>query len=375
MIRPSESGRLQPNSKESEVAAAPDAVATAVEAAALPVPPLLVLEPLTAVLDAHGLGSGPLAATEIGGGHSNATFLLTRGAESWVLRRPPRPPYPPSTHDVLREYTVLRSCAGAVRVPTPILAVADAGVIGAPFYLMSYVPGEVITNVAPAGLDSPRRRARVTAELVESLAEIHALDWRAAGLGEINREGDYLGRQLRRFSGLWEQYRERPIPAIEEAYARLVERRPESGERTLVHGDYRLGNTIFATTGEPRLRAVVDWEMASIGDPLADLGYLTSTWAEPGDHEGILLDLGAVTSLPGFGSRADLVAAYEARSGRVAESLPWYEALASWKGAVLLEGSYQRSRRGIGASAFFDRLERGVPELAGRAVEALERLA
>jgi aminoglycoside phosphotransferase (APT) family kinase protein len=352
----------------------PNAVATASEAAALEVPPLLILESLAAVLDANGLGSGPLEATEIGGGHSNVTFLLRRGEERWVLRRPPLPPYPPSTHDVLREFAILRSCTGAVRVPEPLLSVADAGVIGAPFYLMSYVPGTVITTEVPPGLESTERRRTVTDGLVEGLASIHALDWRAAGLADLHRGDDYVGRQLRRFSGLWEQYRRRPIPAIDEAGARLEELRPPATEQTLVHGDYRLGNTIFSTGPSPRLEAIVDWEMASIGDPLADLGYLTSTWAEPDDREGALLDLGVVTSLPGFGSRADLVVAYESHSGRTAESLPWYEALASWKSAVLLEGSYQRSRGGMASGTFFDGLEAGVPGLAERAVAALDRL-
>lgn len=352
----------------------PIAVATTLEASALEVPPLLILEPLAAVLDAHGLGAGRLEASEIGGGHSNATFLITRGEDRWVLRRPPLPPYPPSTHNVLREYAVLASCAASVRVPKPILAVADVSVIGAPFYLMSYVPGEVITNELPVGLESPWQRALVTEQLVESLAEIHALDWRATRLAEIDRGGDYLGRQLRRFAGLWERYQRRPIPAIDKAWARLVELQPSSTERSLVHGDYRLGNTIFSTAAAPRLQAVVDWEMASIGDPIADLGYLTSTWAEPGDREGVLLELGTVTSLPGFGSRADLVTAYESRSGRAAERLPWYEALACWKSAVLLEGSYQRSREGIGSGTFFAGLEHGVPDLAERALAALDRL-
>jgi aminoglycoside phosphotransferase (APT) family kinase protein len=352
----------------------PDVVAAASESATPDKPPLILLEPLAAFLDEHGMGSGPLEALEIGGGHSNATFLLVRGDDRWVLRRPPLPPYPPSTHDVLREYNFLRSCSGAVRVPTPLLSVADTSLIGAPFYLMSFVPGEVITVELPPGLESPQKRRRVSEELIEGLAEIHALDWRTAGLAEMHRGDDYLGRQLRRFSGLWEEYRRRPIPAIDEATARLQELRPTTAEQALVHGDYRLGNTIFEVEGTPRLRAVVDWEMASIGDPLADLGYLTATWAEPEDREGTLLDLGVATAEPGFGSRADLVAAYEARSGRVAESLPWYEALSSWKSAILLEGSYQRSRDGLAKGAFFEGLEQGVPGLAARAVAALDRL-
>lgn len=350
------------------------AVATAAEAEALSAPPLLILEPLAAVLDAHGLGNGPIEATPIGEGHSNATFLLRRGDDSWVLRRPPRPPYPPSTHDVLREYRVLAACGSGVRVPTPLLAVDDPGVIGAPFYVMSYVPGEVLTDELPLGLEPMRQRARVGQQLVEALVEIHALDWRRAGLGDLDRGGDYLRRQLRRFADLWRRYRWRAIDEIDEAHARLSELCPASGERALVHGDFRLGNVIFSTEEPARLRAVVDWEMAAIGDPLADLGYLTANWAEPGDHEGVLLELGAVTSAPGFATRAELVAAYESLSGRSAELLPWYEALACWKLAVLLEGSYRRSLNGVISGPFFDKLEWGVPDLARRSLAALDRL-
>jgi aminoglycoside phosphotransferase (APT) family kinase protein len=351
-------------------------VRTWAEAEGLSLPPLLVLDPLVTLLDELGMGAGELTATSLGDGHSNATFLLSRGDERWVLRRPPRPPYPPSAHDVLREYRIIEACAaGGVRVPPPLVAVADEAYVGAPFYLMGYVPGEVTTDVLPAGLEPVAQRQAVGRELLEALASIHALDWRRRGLADLDRGGDYLRRQLRRFGGLWEGYRRRQLPAIEAAHRRLLASCPEpSPQRTLVHGDFRLGNVIISTEVPARLGAVVDWEMAAIGDPLADLGYLVAAWAEPGDATGTLLDMGSVTALPGFPGRAELIAIYEELTGRPVRALPWYEALASWKTAVLLEGSYVRWLDGVATDPFFASLETGVPELAERANAALDRL-
>jgi len=351
-------------------------VATRQEAKAQPLAPLIVLEPLREFLDRHGLGEGPLSVTRVGYGQYNATFLLRRGGDRWILRRPPRPPFPPSTHDVIREFQAIEGAGGAgARVPEAICAEPNAAILGAPFYLMSFVDGEVITDSLPSALAPPSQRAVIGVELVAALSEIHAIDWRRSPLQALHRQGDYLGRQLRRFAGLWKHYERRSIAAVDEAERALEELRPSQSEETLVHGDFRLGNTIFSTERPSRLRAVIDWEMASIGDPLADLGYLTSTWSEPEDSEGVLLELGAVTSLEGFDSRAELVDAYERYSGRDTSKLPWYEALACWKSAVLLEGMYGRAVDGLGERTRFSRkLEWGVPDLAQRAVAALERV-
>jgi aminoglycoside phosphotransferase (APT) family kinase protein len=333
-------------------------VDTPEEAAALALPPLLVRRPLEAFLDARGLGTGPLDAEPIGEGHSNVTYLV-RG--EFVLRRPPRPPLPPSAHDVLREAFLLRAVQDtAVRVPRVLATCDEESVIGAPFYVMERVAGDVPTTRLPEGGDA----ARIGAELVDALVEVHAADWRACGLEGYGKPTGYLERQLRRFSGLWEHNRTRELPLMERVTQWLGVHRPESVPATIVHGDYRLGNTMFAGS---RLVAIFDWELATIGDPLADVGYLIATWAQRDDPEGSIVGLSPVTREPGFPTREELVARYEERSGRSMSDLRWYTTLALWKSAVFLEGSYKRRLAGTTDDPFFDKLERGVPELAERA--------
>jgi aminoglycoside phosphotransferase (APT) family kinase protein len=341
-------------------------VDTPEEAAALELPPLLVRRPLERFLDARGLGTGRLEAEPLGEGHSNVTYLIRRAGGEWVLRRPPRPPLPPSAHDVLREARLLTAVQdAAVRTPRVIATSGDESVIGAPFYVMERVSGDVLTSELPAALDDERSRARIGAELVDALTELHAVDWRACGLEGYGKPTGYLDRQLRRFGGLWEHNRTRDLPVLDRVTAWLAEHRPESPEATIVHGDYRLGNTMFAP--DARLVAIFDWELATIGDPLADVGYLVATWAQPGDDEDALFGLGAVTRLPGFPTREELIARYERRSGRSMSDVRWYTTLALWKSAVFLEGSYKRRLAGTTEDAFFDRLERGVPAIAERA--------
>jgi aminoglycoside phosphotransferase (APT) family kinase protein len=328
------------------------------EAAALALPPLLVRRPLEAFLDAHGLGSGPLDAEPIGEGHSNVTYLVRR---ELVLRRPPRPPLPPSAHDVLREALLLRAVQDtAVRVPRVLATCEDESVIGAPFYVMERVDGDVLTTRLPEGADG----SRIGGELVDALVEVHAADWRACGLEGYGRPTGYLERQLRRFGGLWEHNRTRALPQLDRVTEWLAAHRPESGPATIVHGDYRLGNTMFAGN---RLVAIFDWELATIGDPLADVGYLVATWAQRGDPEGSIVGLSPVTREPGFPTRDELIARYEERSGRSMSDLRWYVTLALWKSAIFLEGSYKRRLAGTTDDPFFDKLEHGVPELAERA--------
>jgi aminoglycoside phosphotransferase (APT) family kinase protein len=343
-------------------------VDTPEEAAALALPPLLVRRPLEAYLDAHGLGEGPVEAEPVGEGHSNVTYLVRRGDQEWVLRRPPRPPLPPSAHDVLREHRLLHALRNAaVRTPRPMLACDDPAVIGAPFYLMEKVEGHVLTTEIPAALDTPEQRRRIGEELVDALVEVHAAPWRELGLEGYGRPTGYLERQLRRFSGLWEHNRTRELPVLDRVTEWLRAHVPESPPATIVHGDYRLGNTMVAPAPPARVVAIFDWELATIGDPLADLGYLTATYAEPGDDAGAMFALSAVTTRPGFPTRAELVARYEERSGRAMGALPWYQALALWKSAVFLEGSYRRLLAGTTDDPFFRTLEHGVPELAERA--------
>jgi aminoglycoside phosphotransferase (APT) family kinase protein len=344
-----------------------DVVATAVEAEELELPPLIIIDSLREYLARELPGDdAPLEFERIGEGHSNITYLVTRGADRFVLRRPPRPPLPPSAHDVLREAQLLQAVRdAAVRTPVVVATCEDEDVIGAPFYVMERVEGDVLTTAVPSALDGPGERRRISEELVDALAEIHAVDWRACGLEGYGKPTGYLDRQLRRFSGLWEHNRTRELPAMERLEAWLVEHRPESPEATIVHGDYRLGNVMFAPSSPPRVVAIFDWELATIGDPLADVGYLVATWAEPGDDDTGLF--GGVTREGGFLGREELIARYESASGRSMSDVPWYATLALWKAAVFLEGSYKRRLAGTTEDAFFDMLETGVPLLAERA--------
>ena len=325
--------------------------------------PLIVIDPLLAFLDAHDLGAGEAEFTPIGDGRSNVTYLVTRGDLRVVLRRPPRPPLPPSAHDVIREARVLSAVEGGVPVPN-VLAICETDtVIGAPFYIMEMVDGHVITDSVPGGVD-PRR---VSESLIDVLVDIHRLDWVAAGLEAIGRPDGYLERQLRRFAGLWEHNKTRELPAAESVGRWLAANMPPSPDATLVHGDYRLGNAIV---DDRKVVAILDWEMATIGDPLADLGYLCALWSDRGDAEPGMFEPSPVTRQEGFPTRAELIARYEERSGRSAGAIRFYETLALWKAMVFMEGNYKRAREGASDDAFLASFGDGVIQLAERA-EAL----
>jgi aminoglycoside phosphotransferase (APT) family kinase protein len=348
-----------------------DIVANAAEGQANPRPPLLVLDPLEEFLDSRGLGEGPIEASPIGEGHSNVTYLIERDGSEFVLRRPPRPPLPPSAHDVLREARLLRALADTpARVPAVLAVCDDPATIGAPFYVMEFVPGEVIVASLPATLDTLAQRRRIGEQLIDALVEIHAVDWRVAGLEDFGKPTGYLERQLRRFGGLWELNKTREIPAVEAVGGWLAEHLPESGPATIVHGDFRLGNTIFANEPPAELRAVLDWEMATIGDPLADIGYLCMMWSEAADPPSNLREhLGAVTRAAGFPTRAELIARYEERSGRSMRDARWYTTLALWKSIVFMEGNYKRALAGTTDDPYLRQFGDGVLELARQAQE------
>ena len=351
-----------------------DIVQTAAEAEGNSRPPLLVLEPLRAFLDEHGLGEGEIRATPIGEGHSNVTYLLERDGSEMVLRRPPRPPLPPSAHDVLREARLLRALRDTpARVPRVLAVCEQEDTIGMPFYVMERVEGEVIVSSVPPELDEPAQRALIGEQLIDALVEIHAVDWRAVGLEGFGKPTGYLARQLRRFGGLWELNKTREIPAVERVGSWLAEHLPERdppAPATIVHGDFRLGNTIFAPGAPARLSAVLDWEMATIGDPLADVGYLCMMWSEAGDpQEGLRAALGNVTRAEGFPTRAQLIGMYEERSGRPVGDVRWYVTLALWKSVVFMEGNYKRAMAGTTDDPYLHQFGDGVLELAARAQE------
>ncbi len=336
------------------------------EAAANSREPLLVLEPLTRFLATHHLDAPlDLAASPIGEGHSNVTFVLSTGV---ILRRPPRGPLPPTAHDVLREARLLRALeATPVRVPKVLAVCEDPEVIGAPFYVMERIEGEVITDALPPSLDNPAQRARIADQLIDALVELHAVDWQAAGLEGFGKPSGYLERQLRRFGGLWEHNKTRELPEVEAVGRWLADTIPQSPPATVVHGDYRLGNTMFAASAPARLVAIFDWEMATIGDPLADLGYMVMHWTQPGDPPS-KFNLHTVTRLEGFPRRADLVERYEERSGRSMGALNWYVTLALWKAVVFMEGNYKRALAGSTDDPYLKSFGDGVVEIAQRAL-------
>jgi aminoglycoside phosphotransferase (APT) family kinase protein len=354
------------------VIAPDDIVQTHTEGAANEREPLVVLEPLVAFLDDRGLGGGDLDVEPLGEGHSNVTFAVRRDGLDAVLRRPPRGPLPPSAHDVLREARVLAALAGRARVPKVLAVGDDPAVIGAPFYVMERMEGDVVTRTVPPALDAPEQRRRMGEELVDALVEVHDVDWRAAGLEGFGKPTGYLERQLRRFLGLWEHNRTREIPAVESVGDWLKTNLPESGPATVVHGDYRLGNTMMAPDPPARLVAIFDWEMATIGDPLADVGYLCTLWVDRRDPRGNMFELSSVTREEGFPLREELVARYEERSGRSMTDIRWYRTLALWKSIVFMEGNYKRAMAGSTDDPYLKGFGDGVIELARRA-EALAR--
>jgi aminoglycoside phosphotransferase (APT) family kinase protein len=355
-----------------------DIVVTNADAHGLSKPPLLVLDRVRAFLDEHGLGSGELRARRIGeGGGSNFTFLLERSAGRYVLRRPPRPPLPPSAHDVVREARLqlgLRE-AGFTRLPTIVAVCEDESLLSVPFYVMEELEGVVPTEELPPGLESEPSRRALGDDLLDALVEIHAADVTTPGLASFARPGSYNERQVRRFAQLWEINKTRDLPAVDDVGIRLAATVPEPLPSTVVHGDFRLGNTMVDPGAPTRIAAVLDWEMGAIGDPRADVGYLLATYSEPGGPPNPL-GTSPVTALPGFPSRLDLVERYATRSGRDVEPLAWFEALALWKAAVFCEAIYGRYVRGeLGAEdTRAARFEQGVPYLADAAAEVVARV-
>jgi aminoglycoside phosphotransferase (APT) family kinase protein len=331
-----------------------------------------LLDRVRAFLDGHGLGAGEVRARRIGeGGGSNFSFLLERDeGPRLVLRRPPRPPLPPSAHDVVRESRLQLALAPlGIRVPAIRAVCEDESLLGVPFYVADFVEGDVVTTELPPPLDrDPAARRRLAEDLVDTLAEIHAADVSTPALASFARPGSYAERQVRRFTQLWELNRTRDVPDVVAVGRWLAGHLPPPLQPTVVHGDYRLGNMVVRHDRPDRIAVVLDWEMGAIGDPRADVGYLVATYSEPGG-ESNPLGTSPVTAAAGFLSRVQLVERYAARSGRDVDRLPWFEALALWKAAVFCEAIYGRYIRGelTGHDDRARRFETGVPELAATA--------
>ena len=341
-----------------------EAVATSTDAAGHERPPLLVVDAVEEYLRGLGFGDGALAWARIGEGHSNVTYAVSYGGRDLVLRRGPRPPHPPSTHDMAREARVQRVLAAAgVPVPVIVAECDDPAVLGVPFYVMERVDGEVITDAVPPPLDDADGRRGIGFAAVDALADLHAVPVDAGEVAALGRPDGYLARQVGRFAALWDVNSRRSFPAVAELAAWLAERMPETRRTAVVHGDFRIGNLMYAPGAPARVAAILDWEMATLGDPLADLGYFTATYARPGSAP-TPLELTPVTRLDGFPETAELVARYAARHPLDLSMLPWYEALAFFKAAVFCEALYTRWLDGQRpGDTFGPTLEDGVPRL------------
>lgn len=304
--------------------------------------PGINMAPVTAWLEHHVPGArGPFAFQTIAGGHSNLTFLVT-GADGkrLVLRRPPLGHVLASAHDMGREHRLMSALQGsAVPVPTTLGFCNDASVNDAPFYVMGFVDGHVIrdADTAAAAL-TPIARRRASESLVDTLAALHAVDIEAVGLADLSRHEGYLARQLKRWYGQWQSQRTRDLPTVDEVHDELLRRIPEQGPATLVHGDYRLDNCMVNDDGD--VVAVLDWEICTLGDPLADLGLLMVYWNGP--HDDPSAWTGSATTVEGFYDRHELAQRYGEVSGRDLSHLDVYVAFAFWKLACILEGVYAR---------------------------------
>ena len=312
--------------------------------------------------------AGPLRFTLISGGRSNLTYLVESAASEvsrWVLRRPPLGHVLPTAHDMAREYRVLAALRdSAVPVARPLALCEDASVNGSPFYVMEYAPGVVLSDALPPGFaESAAERHRIGAALVETLVALHAVDVQRVGLAELGRPDGYLERQVHRWAQQWERSKTGPLPAIETLARRLARALPISPPPTLVHGDYRLGNLALDPRDPGRVVAVYDWEMATLGDPLADLGYTLVYWAEAGERIGAPLS-SSLTAQPGFATRAELVEAYARATGRDCSAVDFYRVLALYKLAVISEGIYARHRMGKTYGEGFAGMQRTADTLA-----------
>ncbi|MEY2580969.1 MAG: hypothetical protein QOE09_818 [Ilumatobacteraceae bacterium] len=332
---------------------------------------------VTEWLEANVAGArGPFSFDVIAGGHSNLTYrVVGENDAAYVLRRPPLGHRLASAHDMGREHRIIAALQGSAVPVAPALGLCtDDTVNDSPFYVMGFVDGHVVRDREGAeSVLTLSARRRASESLVDTMAAIHAVDLDATGLTDLGRHEGYIARQLKRWYGQWNDQKTRDIPAIDDAHDALVQRIPEQGPATLVHGDYRLDNCIVGDDGS--IVAVLDWEICTLGDPLADLGLLQVYWTGPGDEASAWG--GSTTTADGFLDRADLTARYAQVSGRDLSELPFYVSFAYWKLACILQGVYYRYVGGALGSR--DPAELGpfivqIDSAAARAAECLEAL-
>jgi aminoglycoside phosphotransferase (APT) family kinase protein len=317
----------------------------------------------------------PLTFARISGGRSNLTYAVADAAgRRWALRRPPLGRRLASAHDVAREHKIISALRPTDVPVAPVVGLCeDESVNGAPFFVMDFVEGPILRSRKEAEESFDRAQRRPIGErVVDTLVAIHAIDPDQVGLGDLGKKQDYVARQLRRWHGQWEKSKTHELPLIDDVHRRLSERIPQQGPATIVHGDYRLDNMILGESGE--IAAVVDWELCTLGDPLADVGMLIVYWSEAGDELMPLFE--APTTAAGFPSRVEIRERYAERSARDLSEIDFYVALGWWKLAIILQGVYARSAAGQYGKPDegIERFTKIVERLAHAADEAERRL-
>jgi aminoglycoside phosphotransferase (APT) family kinase protein len=332
------------------------------------------LERLRPWFGAHiaGATNAPLEAALISGGRSNLTYTISDGTREWVLRRPPLGHVLPTAHDMAREYKVLSALAPTnVPVPRTLAFCDDDTVNDAPFYVMEKVDGQILRSPAEMAALPADDARRCSEALVDVLVQIHDVDYVAVGLADFGRPDGYLERQVRRWGEQWERSKTRDLPAIDELARRLRAALPESPAPTIVHGDYRLDNTMLAPDDPGQIVAVLDWEMATLGDPLADVGLFLVYWAR---DESASQGVGApIDTRAGFSTRGEIIERYAKQSGRDVSQLDFYEVLASYKLAIILEGIHARFLMGKTLGEGFEHIGAMVEAMAVGALEQASR--
>jgi aminoglycoside phosphotransferase (APT) family kinase protein len=323
----------------------------------------------------HGV-EPPLSYRRVSGGRSNITYEVADAAGNrWALRRPPLGKRLASAHDMAREHRIIAALQGSgVPVPPAIGLCEDESVIGDPFYVMGWVDGPILRSIDQAAEfpDSADRHA-IGERVVDTLVAIHAVEPGSAGLGDLAKKDDYVARQLHRWHGQWRKQHTRDLPLVDDVHERLAARIPDQGPAAIVHGDYRLDNMILTPAGE--VAAVVDWELCTLGDPLADVGLLLVYWGEEGDE--LIPLMRPATMAPGFPTREQVKRRYAERSGRDLSEIDYFVALGLWKLAIILEGVYARyaaGQYGKAEDSGADQFARTVVRLVEAADQAERRL-
>jgi len=337
----------------------------------------------TATIDAAGLkrfihdnrlgDASDLCTENISFGHSNEVHLIHFEGKSWALRRPPRGPLLPTAHDVLREYRVLEALQPtSVPVPRVYASCEDNSYIGAPFYLMEYMHGKVIrSGLIPSDeksfADTPDKRRAVSEGMIDLLTALQEVDWRKVGLEGFGRPDGYIERQLRRWIGQLEKTLPltRPQPVMAKIEEWLKAHMPQTQPATIAHGDFKLDNVMWdESPGVPKAIALFDWEMSTIGDPLADLGWMVTYWTDPTDSETRRSVVSSMEGEAGYYQRREMVELYERKSGRAMRDFAFYEIFSLFKLAIILEGSYSRYLSGQADDPMFATYDVRVPGIA-----------